>query len=328
MLAETEKRPALACNICGNTAQNAFYAAREMMFGMRDPFTYLECAQCQCLQLTTPPANLSKYYPPNYYSFATSPLAKYENRVKNIVRGIRVTHAVTGGFGPLGSVLYRRHPEAIPHTLRPTGVTKRSRILDVGCGSGTLVYGLYFAGFKHVVGIDPFLDATVFAPHGPPILKQSIYDMGGEWDLIMMHHVFEHLADPLETLQATHQRLAPRGMCLIRIPICSSYAWQHYRTAWAQLDAPRHFFLHSIRSMQLLAQRTGFALERIVYDSTEFQFWASEQYTQNVGLDEPASYKYHPERVPDDLMARYRAQAEDLNRQQQGDQAAFYLRKI
>jgi len=44
-----------ACRICGNSVGNKTHAAREMMFGMRDVFHYLECASCGCVQLVDTP---------------------------------------------------------------------------------------------------------------------------------------------------------------------------------------------------------------------------------------------------------------------------------
>ena len=327
-LEETVKRPILSCKICGNTNNNAFHVVREMMYGSRDQFTYLECGQCQCLQLMNPPEELARYYPTDYYSFTVSPDALFHNPLKNVVKGIRISYAATQRGGLIGKVLDRSKPDPILHTLSPTHITKQSRILDVGSGSGDLLYRLRVAGFNHTVGIDPYINSTIVYNNGLHILKEPIYSMGGEWDLIMFHHVFEHLADPLETLQATQRLLSPSGFCLIRIPICSSYAWQHYGVHWAQLDAPRHFFLHSVRSMQHAANKTGFKIAKILYDSNEFQFWASEQYRQNIGLNDPESYKFHPELISEEQMAQYRARAEELNQQQLGDQAAFYLQKL
>ena len=40
-----------------------------MLLGTRRPFVYTECAQCLSVQLMNPPADLSPYYPDNYYSF-------------------------------------------------------------------------------------------------------------------------------------------------------------------------------------------------------------------------------------------------------------------
>ena len=58
------------CRICGNKEGNVLYLAREMMFGLREEFTYFECAQCGCLQIAEFPADMSAYYPDDYYSFS------------------------------------------------------------------------------------------------------------------------------------------------------------------------------------------------------------------------------------------------------------------
>jgi hypothetical protein len=57
------------CRICGNFDDNKIYTAREMMFGFRDEFDYIECSKCGCVQIVEIPKNINKYYPPNYYSY-------------------------------------------------------------------------------------------------------------------------------------------------------------------------------------------------------------------------------------------------------------------
>lgn len=66
--ASTQPPPTSACNICGNDKGNRQHEAREMAFGLRDKFTYLECGSCGCLQLLNIPADMSRYYPGDYYS--------------------------------------------------------------------------------------------------------------------------------------------------------------------------------------------------------------------------------------------------------------------
>ena len=44
-----------------------------MMFGLRDQFLYGECESCHSLQLLDLPTDMSRYYPPGYYSFAPCP---------------------------------------------------------------------------------------------------------------------------------------------------------------------------------------------------------------------------------------------------------------
>jgi 2-polyprenyl-3-methyl-5-hydroxy-6-metoxy-1,4-benzoquinol methylase len=318
----------VACVICGNAEGNKTHTAREMMFGFRDRFDYLECAGCGCLQLMTPPADLSKYYPQNYYSFSLTPLAIFNNRLKNVVKGWRYAYAVTD-HGLVGRMVYGRAPDPVARTLAPLKLTKSSSILDVGCGTGYLLYALRNAGFRNVLGIDPYIDNTITYANGLRILKQSIHEAQGAWDVVMMHHAFEHVPDPLETLQAAARLLKAGGACLIRIPIASSYAWRHYGVNWVQLDAPRHYFLHTVESMRTLGNRVGLRLDSVAYDSTGFQFWGSEQYINGIPLESERSYSKDAahSQFSADQIAAYEAKARDLNTQRLGDQAAFYLRK-
>src|SRR6266852_6035050 len=57
------------CKVCGNASGNKTHLAREMMFGLRNEFEYLECGCCGCVQLVAPPEDMAKYYPKDYYSY-------------------------------------------------------------------------------------------------------------------------------------------------------------------------------------------------------------------------------------------------------------------
>ena len=62
-----------SCRICGNSENNRKHIAREMMFGTRERFEYLECARCGTVQLIDVP-DLSRYYPEDYYAHNDAPL--------------------------------------------------------------------------------------------------------------------------------------------------------------------------------------------------------------------------------------------------------------
>jgi SAM-dependent methyltransferase len=233
------------------------------------------------------------------------------------------------GEGLLGRWLLQRFHDPTVASLTHANVTRESRILDVGCGVGRILHQLKDAGFSNVLGIDPYLDRDLTYPNGLRILKQSIHELEGEWDLIMFHHSFEHVPDPLETLRASCQLLSDAGCCLIRTPVASSYAWQHYREHWVQIDAPRHLYVQSVRSLELLAKKAGLRFVRIFYDSNEFQFWGSEQSRRGVPVFSERSYATNPSRscVSTDDIRLFRSHARVLNMLQIGDQAAFYLAK-
>ena len=107
---------------------------------------------------------------------------------------------------------------------------------------------------------------------------------------------------------------------MIRVPIASSYAWEFYREHWYQIDAPRHFYLHSLSSMGLLAEQSGLAVHEVVYDSTVDQFRTSEMYRRGVRSLKDAGFSKAQVRAWNRSAAR-------LNREGRGDQAVFYLRK-
>jgi 2-polyprenyl-3-methyl-5-hydroxy-6-metoxy-1,4-benzoquinol methylase len=58
------------------------------------------------------------------------------------------------------------------------------------------------------LGIDPFLEQSIEYENGLRILKKTIREVEGEWDVIMFHHSVEHLPDPLETLQSVTELLS------------------------------------------------------------------------------------------------------------------------
>jgi SAM-dependent methyltransferase len=272
------------------------------MFGYRDEFPYFQCGECGCLQIIETPKDLAKYYPATYYSFTQRP---------DEVSPEQLSHGAK---------------QFMNFYLPERFALRESSILDVGCGSGQSVYALRELGYANAFGVDRYLDEPITYKNGATILKGGVGDIAGglprKWDLIMFNHSFEHMADPIETLQTVRQMLSSHGLCFIRIPTVSSYAWEHYATNWVQLDAPRHFFLYSLKAMEYLARRCGLRLQRAIYDSTSFQFWGSELYLLDIPL---CQSRNHLSVFSESQMRLFETKAAQLNREKRGDQAAFYL---
>lgn len=310
----------LSCAICSSNAEHAVYTVSEMMFGFRDQFTYFQCSQCGCLQISEVPATMERYYPPQYYSFTPKPRPSLKNPVETAMRHFRDHHTIFGR-GILGRIVGSLSPNKKMLALANLKLTTRSRILDVGCGDGWRLNILREVGFETLLGIDPYIFQDITYENGVTVQKRSIHEVTGEWDVIMYHHSFEHAPDPHEQLQKAATLLSPGGCCLLRIPIVSSYAWEQYRENWYQLDAPRHFFLHSIKSIQFLAEEAGLALQNIVFDSTADQFQGSELYKRDIPFTAQAN------NFPKSQVREWKSLAKKLNKEKRGDQAAFYLVK-
>ena len=315
----------MTCRICASSAEHPSYQVREMMLGIRDEHLYFQCKDCGCLQIHQIPEQLAEYYPANYYSYVPP---KTGGQLKQYFIQVRDRYAVTGQ-NLIGRALNLLMPNAKLATLRSLHLNPESRILDVGCGAGLMLHALRDLGFKNVLGIDPFNNDTIYYPNGLVIEKRDIFSESSKWDLIMFNHSFEHLVEQQKTLLKAHSLLAPKGRVMLRIPTVSSYAWQHYGVNWAQLDAPRHLFLHSVESMNKLAQQTGFQVTDVRYDSNAFQFWGSEQYEQDIPLRAERSWAENPDKsiFKPGQIRQFEKRAHELNALNQGDQAAFYLKK-
>ncbi len=306
------------CRICGRRGENAVYAVREMMFGTGDVFDYFQCSFCGCLQIAEVPADMTRYYPSEYYSFTPKRRRWQGMRMDRVMRRFKDYYTVFAS-GIIGGLISRFTPNKKLAALSRVPVTRDSRILDVGCGDGWRLYALREIGFRNLLGIDPYLQHDLEYDNGVQVLKKTIHEISREWDLVMYHHSFEHVPDPIKELNAVARLLVPGGCCLVRIPTVSSLAWEVYREHWVQLDAPRHYYLHSIKSLELLARNAGFDVRNIVFDSTKDQFQGSELYKRGITLTSGATvFSARQER-------KWKGEARQLNRENRGDQAAFYL---
>jgi len=312
-----------ACKICQNAANNRRHIAREMMFGLRDPFTYLECSQCGCVQLLDIPPDMAKYYPKDYYSFQP------HGSLMTFLRHQWSAYAY-GRKNLLGWIVARLFfANQAMMAVRRANIPKDAHILDVGCGSGHLLLDLHHLGFRTVAGVDPYLQHDLVYPRGPTVFKRELSGLQGQYDLIMLHHAYEHMDQPAEVMRHLARLLKPTGKVILRIPIADSYAWRHYNVNWVNLDAPRHFYLHTRKSIEILASQAGLKIEEVVCEGTAYQFWCSEQYLRDIPLTDPRSCTSNsPSVVLTRMLNReFKAKSDDLNKRQEGDLACFYLRK-
>jgi 2-polyprenyl-3-methyl-5-hydroxy-6-metoxy-1,4-benzoquinol methylase len=313
----------MKCKVCDNSKNLVEYRVKEMMLGFRDEFLYFQCEKCNCLQIAEIPNNMSKYYPDNYYSYE-NPNHFTKSSIEKFLKRKRDYYAVFKK-GLLGKLIFKYRPDTNLKILSEVTLTKDSKILDVGCGSGSLLVDLNKIGFTNLHGIDPYLGEDIRYNSGVIVQKKEIKEVEKKQDLIMFHHSFEHIENPLETLQSVSRLLNNDGYCIIRIPTVSSYAWRHYREKWVQLDAPRHFFLHSIESIDFLAKKSSLKVSKVIFDSTEFQFLGSERYIMDIPLIENVLNK---QIFTKSDIRNFKNQASKLNKNEDGDACAFILRKV
>jgi SAM-dependent methyltransferase len=322
------------CGICySNNIANELFPS-ERMLGLRERFRYIRCADCGCLQLTNPPSEIARYYPIDYYAFQFNSdfcVDRFPFRRKFLY--FPITAQRLGWSSRLGWILHKLGSgPVIPNCLRmiQRPLKRNSPILDVGCANGRMLFSFRACGFSNLLGVDPFMPDNMVSQKGISFLKQSVDDLPIKFDLIMLHHVFEHLANPIEMLKKFTELLSPNGQILIRIPLSDSIAALEYGVNWVQLDAPRHFFLHTRKSIKIATDMAGLQIANVQYDSEEFQFIGSEVYSRSeMSLNdfyEDYGLNYSKIFKPEESRA-FRDRADFLNKIEKGDQAGFCLVK-
>lgn len=311
----------LICKICNNSLENKPFKIKEMHFGTFQMFDYFECVVCKCIQIVNVPKNMHEHYPEDYYSYSF--LQKRKNAIVDILTSILKRELVkyySGKLNLIGFMTSWFYKNPFPWLIGDLA-NFNARFLDVGSGTGKLLLSMQRSGFKKLTGIDPFLKQNINYDNGVVVLKQDIFRMEGIFDIIMLHHSFEHMESPLETLKKLRELLSPNGIVIIRIPIAGGYAWRKYRESWVQLDAPRHFFIHSVQSIELLSAKAGFKITNIIHDSSVLQFIGSEKYLRGIPL---MSNKLVFNK---NQLKSFQNEANRLNKIMDGDAACFYLER-
>jgi 2-polyprenyl-3-methyl-5-hydroxy-6-metoxy-1,4-benzoquinol methylase len=106
-----------------------------------------------------------------------------------------------------------------------TYVHRGGAALDVGVGAGTIAVALKDKLGLEVQGIEPgvLLGQTVSEYCRLPVFIGLLEDYAQKFsekkfDLIVLHHVFEHFTLPIETMKLLRQLLRPNGIVYIEVP--------------------------------------------------------------------------------------------------------------
>ncbi|MBI2099166.1 class I SAM-dependent methyltransferase [Candidatus Uhrbacteria bacterium] len=142
-----------------------------------------------------------------------------------------------------------------------------SKALEVGCGFATTLRRIRDKYHCEALGIEPHKSV---ADIGRKIFGVNIYNGGlddfcsigahnGEFDFIILHHVFEHMLDPVAALGKLRKLLRPGGAVYIAVPD-ASLGHKHVSL--------RHVYAYSPWTMFLLLFKAGFKILDFTADSS------------------------------------------------------------
>lgn len=311
----------MKCPICENNNKNKSFIVKELQQGLKEEFEYIECSNCGCLFIKEIPNNISKYYDTDYVCHNhnnTNLKSKILNKIYALyLANNKIIKFIQGDNVFITTKFW--------NSLSEKGImTKNSSILDVGCGDGAFLNTLKQGGFNNLTGIDLFVDEKK-VQKGIKIHQTSLENFKPEtkYDVIISNHAFEHMDNQLENLKCFENLLNDDGIIVIRIPVKSQPIWEKYGVNWYQIDAPRHFFLHTVESFRILCNKTNLIVEDIIFDSYDACLICCEKFSRDISTRDP---EWQTFKLDDETTNRLKEEIRELNKKNQGDQAIFVLK--
>lgn len=154
------------------------------------------------------------------------------------------------------------------------------RMLDVGCGRGTLLR------LARQWGVEAY-GVERQAPVGhsvPGVIYKSLPECnfpGNHFQLVVLWHVLEHLTEPMEWLREIYRILKPGGSLSVAVP---NYGGAQARASgehWFHLDLPRHVWHFREAPLERLLGNVGFTITQRSTLSLEYDWYGTLQSWMN-----------------------------------------------
>jgi 2-polyprenyl-3-methyl-5-hydroxy-6-metoxy-1,4-benzoquinol methylase len=254
MSAQLTTRGGRACPVCGAAARPRVDAG---------DFSLFACSACGCWSSDALVRGARTSFEPDaYFANAGADRERWEDLLER-ARG-----------GPLGDRSQRSASAAAP-----------LRVLDVGCGRGDF---LRFVAAREPAsrrsGIEPDAERAAAARSADPAatiatgtVAEALEALSGEFDLVTLWDVFEHLDDPAGALRALAARLAPGGLVFVQtihedsiVPRLGRALYAatggRWRAPARRTHEPHHLVFFSRRGLRALAERSGLRVRAEWFD--------------------------------------------------------------
>lgn len=209
------------CPLCGNEAPLRFRARDSNCKISDEVFNYFRCSSCGLIFLSPIPANLGKYYRSDYIAYSIpSSLEQLAAQAEKVRFRIELVQKFVSS----------------------------GRLLEVGPSYGGFAFLAKHAGFEveaiemddrccrflsDVVGVRTINDGDV----------NTALANSGQYNVVALWHVLEHLPNPWTTLDLLTKRLLPKSILVISTPNPDSLQFKLFGRFWVHVDAPRHLEL-------------------------------------------------------------------------------------
>lgn len=170
-----------------------------------------------------------------------------------------------------------KHLEDVKQELEFLNALAGGRIVDVGCGLGYLLSGLDSLWERHGVEVSGF--AAERAQQWGKIVNGTLQNAGyasDSFEAVVLHHVIEHVVDPVDLIREIRRILKPMGVLVLGTPDFDSACARRFGEKYRLLHDKTHISLFTNDSMHRFLRDHGFVIERVEYPYFETRYFTVE----------------------------------------------------
>jgi SAM-dependent methyltransferase len=159
------------------------------------------------------------------------------------------------------------------------------RLLDVGCGDGSLLLAAKVRGWKvtglerfpddaRVKGLDVFMDVSELKPTSG-------------YDCITLWHSLEHIAEPFKLLEQLRGFIKPGGKVIVAVPDFGGWQARLFGRYWLHLDVPRHLWHFTQPALRGAFEKAGLEVTQTFHQEFEYDLLGWSQSMLNALFKTP-----------------------------------------
>jgi SAM-dependent methyltransferase len=230
------------CRICGT---ESLELGQKVGHHVRIPFMLFRCPECLFAFVDPPWSGICQAYNEEYYKGnGVDPSVDYLFELEAPKETVRFYE--WKGFADMIGCL--------------APLNGKTRWLDYGCGNGGLVRYLRRHGVANAVGFDRGWIVGHSRKLGIPMLTEDeLGDHFGQFDVVTMLEVIEHVLDPVAVLQHARRLLRPNG--ILYLTTGNARPFRDRLLAWRYVIPEIHVSYFEPCSLEAALTRAGFRPE-------------------------------------------------------------------